>query len=61
MYLTEHQRSGPCPMCQDDASTHNHCAYCGRTFDTFNELSEHLDGCDDMRAVMGGVDQHDQP
>lgn len=30
-------------MCADNASTYNHCAICGNTYDTSFELLDHLD------------------
>lgn len=34
---------GDCWMCADDASAYNHCAFCGKTFATKQELEDHLD------------------
>lgn len=42
--ITEHHMK-PCKMCADDASKYNHCAFCGLTFETMDELVYHLDDC----------------
>jgi hypothetical protein len=43
-HLSPHQLAGPCELCSDDATKYNHCAWCGQTFMTLTELSEHLEG-----------------
>ena len=43
-------------MCEDDATKYNHCAWCGLTFITLDQLSDHLDETDCyecMRKALG--------
>ena len=50
--ITPHHNK-PCEMCRDDANKYNHCAFCGSTFNTWDDLSAHLDVCDWYAEVMG--------
>lgn len=40
--LSEHQKS-VCKMCAEDSMKYNHCSWCGLTFQTQDELLDHLD------------------
>lgn len=40
-----HQQAGPCAMCEDDATKYNHCAWCGTTLQSLNQLASHIDEC----------------
>lgn len=61
--LSPHQLQGFCAICAEDASANNHCAWCGRTYASEEELLNHLDGqcgTEIQKAYaeyMGGVDE----
>lgn len=55
--VSPHQEAGPCALCQEGASKHHHCGWCGATFPRMEGLVAHLEdadaGCfDKMYAVL---------